>query len=642
MAVSARDMETALRGPAARRRRWPRAARFRVAAPLLALILAGQACIAYREGDLPPPARWPLARAGGAEGLSLAVSFNNYIGAREVSNSRGYYNWWRDAAKEAYLASGLFSEVTPGDPDADLYVEALFVTHIVEPGLLYRLLTMLTATLAPKRTTYEIELRQWIHRRGRVVHQAAYRGAVQEARGLGVGLLFPFFEGTDSETVALKREMLRRAIADAFERDAFDPAPPSGAFDGRRGGACLLASRTPFATRCEARAQEPAIVRRSGATAGQERGAAGAGDGAERAPVIAIYEPRDNVAANLPRARVFGMALDLTGGDPVSRVELWVNGVMVADDVRDRAGRAGEAEERFGSEIGLRNGTNVVRIVARATSGRSASKEARVFYDERVRGALHVLVAGVGEQDDPALADLSAARIDARNVYAFLRDDPRSLADPEHVHLVEGADATGRGLRRAIERRLIGGAMSPADAAVLYFAGHERAGLDGQGAAARYLLPRDAARGDLRETGLSSSELNRLLKAVPGRRRLFVADTCRSEESETVREAAAEGFDHVADGEGEPGGATALVAASPGECFVEAADGEGSVFAHWLLRGLEGEADAGRDGLVSAAEAGAFVVRRAPEDAAARGLFTQPMLRRALGPDLYLAHTDDR
>ena len=159
------------------------------------------------------------------------------------------------------------------------------------------------------------------------------------------------------------------------------------------------------------------------------------------------------------------------------------------------------------------------------------------------------------------------------------------------------------------------------DMVIIYFAGHgatERDTLspDGDGLE-KYLLPADADPDDLYASALPMRELSHIFHRLRSDRLIFIADACYSGATggrtisitDGLRARLSDKFmDRLSSGKGR----VILSASGANEVSAELSGMEHGVFTHFLIKGLEGKADANSDGLITVDEIYDYVSTEVP------------------------------
>jgi hypothetical protein len=205
------------------------------------------------------------------------------------------------------------------------------------------------------------------------------------------------------------------------------------------------------------------------------------------------------------------------------------------------------------------------------------------------RPPLVALCVGISQHEDPALSGgVSHAAKDALDVAAQLRAQEGKLFGRVECLTLTDAQATLRGLEQALtwlrER------ARPDGYTIVFLAGH--GGPDPLG---QYVFVPHDAHALLASTHLPGRRLRDALQQLPGTR-LLLLDTCH-----------AGGFS---------GSGTDFVTVAA--CMAREVSGEGAAlgngyFSRSLVEALQGKADLNRDGLVTLAEADAYLAERLQE-----------------------------
>lgn len=195
------------------------------------------------------------------------------------------------------------------------------------------------------------------------------------------------------------------------------------------------------------------------------------------------------------------------------------------------------------------------------------------------------VVAGVS--DYAFLPSLQYSDDDAWRIYSFLKSPAGGALKEEQIRLLVNGSATRDRILQAL--REIFGQAGPDDMVVFYFSGH---GLPG------VFLTYDYGRYHQR---ITQAEVDYLFAGSRARYKLFIADACYAG-------SLAPGIDTA--WSRTRGGMTMLLSSRPQETSLECRTLQQGVFSHFLLLGLQGEADRNRDGAVTVQELFDFTCRR--------------------------------
>jgi len=241
-------------------------------------------------------------------------------------------------------------------------------------------------------------------------------------------------------------------------------------------------------------------------------------------------------------------------------------------------------------------------------------------------GATYVLVVGVNAYEDARIPALRFAEADAREVYKFYATEKRSPSSRDRVTLLLGADATRKGILKAIRERLAQFAIGPADTAILYFAGH---GFADQ--RMTYLAPQDTELAALAETAISATQLSDAWGAVVAGRKVLIMDACHSGGIQGVRGIGGVVQAPLANAAASAARSVVISSTGPSELSTEDGDLGQGCFTLALVKGLRGEADLDEDGFVTDAELARFLALEVPKLAAEAGGKQTPQVQRGEG-----------
>lgn len=209
----------------------------------------------------------------------------------------------------------------------------------------------------------------------------------------------------------------------------------------------------------------------------------------------------------------------------------------------------------------------------------------------------HALLIGVANY--PQVSPLPETVLaDARDVHAVLTDPAACGYPPDHVTLLLDGDATADNIRSAMRR--LAERASPDDTAMVFFSGHgARAFADG--AALQYILPYDCDLAHLRETALDGEEVTELLRAINAGRLLILFDSCHSAGVGEPKAGSAfkPGLDeHYYERLALGTGRVVIASSRADEVSWTLSGMRNSLFTHYLLEALRGEARTLGDGYV--------------------------------------------
>ncbi|MFB9958722.1 caspase family protein [Agromyces bracchium] len=237
---------------------------------------------------------------------------------------------------------------------------------------------------------------------------------------------------------------------------------------------------------------------------------------------------------------------------------------------------------------------------------------------------LWAIVVGISAYRDEGL-NLAWARRDAEKLAELIQTPSGGGFKPEHIRLLVDAQATTAAITSALRSFLQ--KPKPEDMVLLYFACHGSP--DPVRPNVTYLYTHDTDRKNVSGTALPMREINMSLQEnLAAEKVVIIADTCHSASIADVDGVRGGGNDaevvntYLEKVSRAHGGVALLTSARANETAREDErwDGGHGVFTHFLLRGLQGEADGYRrpkDGIVSVGELFEYVrdnVQRETDD----------------------------
>ena len=322
------------------------------------------------------------------------------------------------------------------------------------------------------------------------------------------------------------------------------------------------------------------------------------------------YPPAD---ASLERERTPVVAL-VTDDVGIKDVELTVNGnrvpsVAAPANGPDKVNVNVEVPLGLGDNVFVITTTNkagksdqVIRIVTRVPPGMAPAPR---------KGERYAVVIGVGVYDNPQIPRLRFPENDARAVYELLttiggykKDNVLLVSDTSQMK------PTLANMKRALGEWLYKKAGRD-DSVFMYYAGHGAPEVDASGTdrdgLAKYLIPRDADPESLFVTGLAMDDVETIFKRLESERVVFAIDTCFSGSAggrTFTKQATRSGHmtSEFLERLSRSRGRVVISAAGPNELALEIPELKHGLFTHFLLRGLEGAADANRDRIVTVNE----------------------------------------
>ncbi len=203
------------------------------------------------------------------------------------------------------------------------------------------------------------------------------------------------------------------------------------------------------------------------------------------------------------------------------------------------------------------------------------------------RTTMYAVVVGIGAYS--AMKTLNYTDDDAYQMYAFLKSPEGGALQDKQVEVLIDERATAANIERALAEKL---AIADADdIVVFYYSGH---GTDG------YFIPVDF---DGANNLLSHKRIQQLFDASAARHKLVVADACHSGGLLAAKAYDSRSADRLYEAFAKTSGGTALLLSSrTEEVSLEASGLRSGVFSHFVMRGMRGEADVDRNGIVTVSE----------------------------------------
>jgi hypothetical protein len=206
------------------------------------------------------------------------------------------------------------------------------------------------------------------------------------------------------------------------------------------------------------------------------------------------------------------------------------------------------------------------------------------------------IIIGIADYKNLPRADF--ANDDARVFYDYAS---RALGiKPENIKLLVDANADEVAIYQAFKTWLPSRVRSTTDVYV-YYSGHGLPTEDGKGL---YLLPQRAHRDLIEKTAISQQEISGFIQAARPRSVTIFLDSCYSglaRSGETLL-ASARPVVLKSDKKLFPDNFTVITASQADQISNSSPDLKHGIFSYYLMRGMEGEADADKDGRITAGE----------------------------------------
>lgn len=220
-------------------------------------------------------------------------------------------------------------------------------------------------------------------------------------------------------------------------------------------------------------------------------------------------------------------------------------------------------------------------------------------------GDLYALIVGVSKYRHPKIKQLTVSDKDARDVAEFLRGQDK-LFRKINVTLLTNEQATKAEIEKSLHYRLREAGKD--DTVVIFWSGH---GSDDPRLPGEFFFVTYDADPDYMTSTCVNMNQNRLLNRLDSKRVVLIADTCyagnfTSMGVKSLRPA----LENFIRDFSESRGRVFLTSSRPDELSMEKPGLSNSVFTHYLLQGLRGEADTDKDGIVSIKELYDYVYQK--------------------------------
>jgi hypothetical protein len=230
------------------------------------------------------------------------------------------------------------------------------------------------------------------------------------------------------------------------------------------------------------------------------------------------------------------------------------------------------------------------------------------------------IIIGIADYKNLPRADY--ANDDARVFYDYAI---RALGvKPENIKLLVDADADEVGIYRAFKTWLPSRVRVSTDVYV-YYSGHGLPTADGQGL---YVLPQRADRDFMDKTAITQAEINAAIQAAKPNSVTIFLDACYSGQARTGETllASARPVSLKAETTAFPEGFTVITASKGDQISSSSPELKHGIFSYYLMRGMEGDADANRDGRITAGEMRAYLAENVSRQAGMMNRRQEPQL----------------
>jgi len=200
--------------------------------------------------------------------------------------------------------------------------------------------------------------------------------------------------------------------------------------------------------------------------------------------------------------------------------------------------------------------------------------------DESKVPAVFGVVVGIADYDG-WLSDLEYADSDAIEFHRHFKQAMPSEVEQGDLRLLTNGNATYRSIMSTM--REVFAKAGPDDFLVFYFSGHGNDGL---------FCPYD-----LYDSELRHSEIKEIFRSAEGRYRLIIADACYSGSIADNSPPASVSYSELMNSR-----IAVIMSSRTDQTSIESWSLQSGVFTHWLINGLQGDADENGDHYVTAGE----------------------------------------
>ncbi len=230
------------------------------------------------------------------------------------------------------------------------------------------------------------------------------------------------------------------------------------------------------------------------------------------------------------------------------------------------------------------------------------------------------IIIGIADYKNLPSADF--ANDDARAFYEYA---VRALGvKPENIKLLVDEDADEVAIYRAFKTWLPSRVRSTTDIYV-YYSGHGLPTADGQGL---YVLPQRADRDFIDKTAITQAEINAAIQTTKPKSVTIFLDACYSGQARTGKTllTSARPITLKAEAAAFPENFTVITASKADQISSSSPELKHGIFSYYLMRGMEGDADANKDGRITAGEMQAYLAENVSRQAGMMNRKQEPQL----------------
>jgi hypothetical protein len=274
------------------------------------------------------------------------------------------------------------------------------------------------------------------------------------------------------------------------------------------------------------------------------------------------------------------------------------------------------------TDINGNTDTKTITVIRRITESKSLVVALNPSQIKRQpeRDAVAIII-GIADYKNLPRADY--ANDDARFFYDYAI---RALGiKPENIRLLVDGDADDIGIYQAFKTWLPSRVRSSTDVYVFY-SGHGLPTADGQGI---YLLPQRAHRDFIDKTAITQAEINAAIQAAKPKSVTVFLDACYSGQARTGETLLTSARPVALKMEKQlfPESFTVISASQADQISSSSPELKHGIFSYYLMRGMEGAADANRDGKITAGEMHQYLTEQVARQAGMMNRQQVPQLK---------------
>ncbi len=262
---------------------------------------------------------------------------------------------------------------------------------------------------------------------------------------------------------------------------------------------------------------------------------------------------------------------------------------------------------------------SVTRQVTAAGQARYTELNPALLKAQSTKDAVAIII---GIADYRSLPKADYANEDARTFYDYAI---RGLGvKAENIKLLVDADADQTEIYRAFKLWLPT-RVKPTTDVYVFYSGHGLPTSDGQGL---YLLPQRADRDFIDKTAINQLEINEAIQSAKPKSVTIFLDSCYSGMTRTGQSLIASARPVLLKSNTQifPAEFNVITASNADQISSSSPDLRHGIFSYYLMRGMEGEADANKDGKITLGEMHGYLIEQVTRQASLSNRVQQPQL----------------